>query len=68
MMAVLRANNVHDWAANFLLALAPDAEGGKFDRALHEDFFPGSAGLDQLRTIRAAPRPLGLDGVAALVP
>jgi len=64
-MAVLRANSVHDWASHFLQALANDAEGGEFDRALD---FPGAAGLDRLSAIGAAPRRPGLDGVAALIP
>ena len=65
LMAVLRANSVHDWASHFLQALANDAEGGEFDRALD---FPGAAGLDRLSAIGAAPRRPGLVGVAALIP
>ena len=34
MMAVLRANSVHDWASQFLQALANEAEGMEFDTPL----------------------------------
>ena len=56
MMAALRANSVHDWASHFLQALANEAESGEFDRALDGARFPGSAGLDRLSAIGAAPR------------
>lgn len=59
LMAVLRANSIHDWASHFLQALANDAEGGEFDRALDEACLPGSAVLDRLSTIGAAQRRIG---------
>jgi trehalose 6-phosphate synthase len=34
MMAVLRANSVHDWASQFLQALANEAEGTEFNNPL----------------------------------
>jgi len=34
MMAVLRANSVHDWASQFLQALANEAEGMEFGTPL----------------------------------
>jgi trehalose 6-phosphate synthase len=68
MMAVLRANSVHDWASRFLQALDNEAEGGEFDGVLDDASLPGSTGLDRLRAIGAPPRRPGLDGVAALVP
>jgi trehalose 6-phosphate synthase len=56
MMAALRANSVQDWASHFLQALANEAEGREFDRALDEARSPGSAGLDRLSATGAAPR------------
>jgi trehalose 6-phosphate synthase len=67
MMAVLRANSVHDWASHFLQALANEAEGGAFDGVLDEASLPGAAGLDRLSVIGAAPRRPGLNGVVASV-
>jgi len=67
-MAVLRANSVHDWASHFLQALANDAEGGEFDRALDETRLPGFVGVDRLRVVGAATPRLRLDSVAAVVP
>jgi trehalose 6-phosphate synthase len=68
MMAVLRANSVHDWASHFLQALAHEAEGGAFDKATDEARFPGAAGLDRLSKIGATPRRAGLGGARAFVP
>jgi trehalose-6-phosphate synthase len=34
MMAVLRANSVHDWASQFLQGLTNEAEGMEFDNPL----------------------------------
>ena len=56
LMAVLRANSVHDWASHFLQALGNEYESGEFDRALDGAWFPGSAGLGRLNAIGAAPR------------
>ena len=56
MMAALRANSVHDWASDFLQALANESESGEFDRALDGARFPGFGGLDWLSAIGAAPR------------
>jgi trehalose 6-phosphate synthase len=39
MMAVLRANSVHDWASQFLQALANEAEGMEFDTPLASSAF-----------------------------
>jgi trehalose 6-phosphate synthase len=58
MMAVLRANNVHDWAANFLLALAPDAEGQGIATALDDACLRAAASLDRLNTIGASLAPV----------
>ena len=66
-MKALRANSVHNWASQFLQALANEAADGGLDKALDEGRLPGAAGLDRLRTIAAGPRRLSLDGVAALV-
>jgi trehalose 6-phosphate synthase len=68
MMAVLRANSVHDWASHFLQALDNEAEGGEFNGVLDDASLPGSTGLDRLRVIGAASRRPDLDCVAALVP
>jgi trehalose 6-phosphate synthase len=68
MMAVLRANSVHDWASHFLQALDNEAEGGEFNGVLDDASLPGSIGLDRLRVIGAASRRPDLDCVAALVP
>jgi trehalose-6-phosphate synthase len=40
MMAVLRANGVHDWASDFLQALANGAEGMEFDEPLRQAGLP----------------------------
>ncbi len=56
LMAVLRANSVHDWASHFLQALGNEYESGEFDRALDGAWFPGSVGLGRLNAIGAAPR------------
>ena len=37
LMAVLRANSVHDWASHFLQALGNEAEGMEFDNPLRRD-------------------------------
>jgi trehalose 6-phosphate synthase len=65
MMAVLRANSVHDWTSHFLQALANEAEDREFEGVLDEA--SQAAGLDRLSVIDAAPRRPGLNGVAALV-
>jgi len=45
LMAVLRANSVHDWASHFVQALANDAEGRESGSALGEAGLSGSVGL-----------------------
>jgi hypothetical protein len=44
MMAVLRANSVHDWASRFLEALVADAKAEKSD-SLAETSIPGVDGV-----------------------
>ncbi|MGH6840318.1 MAG: alpha,alpha-trehalose-phosphate synthase (UDP-forming) [Methylocella sp.] len=62
MMAVLRANSIHDWTAHFLQALGKEREGGKIDSPLTEgDRPPAGGGLS-----RTAPERARLDGLAAL--
>ncbi len=56
LMAVLRANSVHDWASHFLQALGNEHASGEFDRALDGARFLRPAGLGRLSAIGAAPR------------
>jgi trehalose 6-phosphate synthase len=62
MMAVLRANSIHDWTAHFLQALSNEHEGEESDDTLIEDArLPAAAGLS-----RTAPDRARLDGLSAL--
>ncbi|MGH6796678.1 MAG: alpha,alpha-trehalose-phosphate synthase (UDP-forming) [Methylocella sp.] len=48
MMAVLRANSIHDWTTHFLQALANEREGGKIDSSPSTDArLPAGAGLSR---------------------
>jgi trehalose 6-phosphate synthase len=62
LMAVLRANSIHDWTAHFLHALGNKHEGKEIDNPLIEDTRrPAAAGLS-----RTAPDAARLVGLAAL--
>jgi trehalose 6-phosphate synthase len=59
MMAVLRANSIHDWTAHFLQALSNEHEGEESDDTLIEGArLPAAAGLG-----RTAPDRVRLDGL-----
>jgi trehalose 6-phosphate synthase len=55
MMAMLRANSVHNWASSFLEALANEAKGGNVDSPLAEAGFPFVAGSRRQELRCAAP-------------
>jgi hypothetical protein len=62
LMAVLRANSIHDWTARFLQALGNEHEAKETDNPLNEDArLPVAAGLS-----RTAPNSARLVGLAAL--
>ncbi|HEX3495477.1 MAG TPA: trehalose-6-phosphate synthase, partial [Methylocella sp.] len=62
LMAVLRANSIHDWTARFLQALGNKHEAKETDNPLNEDArLPVAAGLS-----RTAPNSGRLVGLAAL--
>jgi trehalose 6-phosphate synthase len=62
MMAVLRANSIHDWTAHFLQALGNAHEGKEIDDPLIEDARPpATVGLS-----RTLPLPASLGGLSAL--
>lgn len=56
MMAVLRANSVHDWASHFLEMLTNVAKDGSVDSPLAEAGFPFRAGSGRQKLRRAAKR------------
>jgi trehalose 6-phosphate synthase len=59
MMAVLRANSIHDWTAHFLQALGNVHEGKEIDDPLIEDARPpATVGLS-----RTLPLPASLGGI-----
>jgi trehalose 6-phosphate synthase len=62
LMAVLRANSIHDWTAHFLQALGKEHEAKEIDNPLIEDArLPAAAGLS-----RTASNSARLVGLAAL--
>jgi trehalose 6-phosphate synthase len=64
MMAVLRANSIHDWTANFLRALGNEREGKEIDGPLIEDArLPAPGGLS-----RTLPLPAGVGGIRGAHP
>jgi trehalose 6-phosphate synthase len=59
MMAVLRANSIHDWTAHFVQALGNEHEGTEIDDPLIEDARPrATVGLS-----RTLPLPASLGGI-----
>jgi len=59
LMAVLRANSIHDWIAHFLQALDNEHEGGEIDSPLTGGArLPAAAGLSQ-----TLPLPASLGGI-----
>ena len=64
LMAVLRANSIHDWTAHFLQALGDEADGKVIDDPPSEDArLPATAGLS--RTLRL---PASLGGIRGAHP
>jgi hypothetical protein len=55
MMAVLRANTVHDWASHFLEALTAKTEDEKSGRSLDGTEIAGAAGMDRPETDSILP-------------
>jgi trehalose 6-phosphate synthase len=56
MMAVLRANSVHDWASHFLAALATDVKGESSDSPVAESSFSNAVGVARPEHSTAARR------------
>ncbi len=55
MMAVLRANSIHDWTAHFLRALGNEREGKGIDDCLNEDGRPAApVGLSRTLSLPAS--------------
>jgi trehalose 6-phosphate synthase len=58
LMAVLRANSIHDWTAHFLQALANEHEGMIDDPLIEDARLPATVGLS-----RTLPLPASLGGI-----
>ena len=64
IMAVLRANSIHDWTAHFLQALGNEHEGKENNYPLIEDArLPATVGLSQ-----TLPLPASLGGLRGAHP
>ena len=64
IMAVLRANSIHDWTAHFLQALGNEHEGKEINYPLIEDArLPATVGLSQ-----TLPLPASLGGLRGAHP